>query len=109
MGGTGGARALPVFGLSGGRGGLLLGQRELSGPGRPIGEGVGNGLLVPPLIPRLEEGGGGGGGPLDAKKKKKRTLRVNQQTCCNSVSKKHILYTILILQKTPQMVTIYIL
>ncbi len=60
MGGGGGG-APPVPGLSGGRGGLPPGP---PGPGRPIGEGAGDDLTLPPPTLR-PDGGGGGRGPLE--------------------------------------------
>lgn len=51
-------------GLSGGRGGLLpCPLRGGSSPGRPIGEGAADDLMVfPPML--RPEGGGGGRGPM---------------------------------------------
>lgn len=63
--GGGGGKPPPVPGLSGGKGGLPPGPpRGGSGPGRPMGEGAGDDLTLPPPTLR-PEGGGGGRGPSE--------------------------------------------
>lgn len=64
--GGGGGGGPPIPGLSGGKGGLPGPPRGGSGPGRPMGEGAGADLTLPPPTLR-PEGGGGGRGPLEVK------------------------------------------
>lgn len=68
--GGGGRWGPPIPGLSGGRGGLPPGPlRGGSRPGRPIGEGAADDLMLPPML--RPEGGGGGRGPVEVGWKKR--------------------------------------
>lgn len=89
MGGRGGGGP-PVPGLSGGRGGLPpCPPRGGSRPGRRIGEGAAEDLmLLPPML--RAEGGGGGRGPKEVGRKKGKS--VNLCTHRPTYTQKHTLH-----------------